>query len=137
MGSNDEWTREFRNADNDAADVGRGARPASRNVSERDQQLYDYGRSGYRLAASVTVPGSDVVTVIDTLTGESELGAMADDSIHCRAGRAAHPARARHAGSDRRVAGRRDRDQATHAQLGGLHPTRPRGLTVDEANEWR
>ena len=45
-----------------------------RNVSERDQQLYDYGRSGYRLAASVTVPGSDVVTVIDTLTRESELG---------------------------------------------------------------
>ena len=43
-----------------------------RNVSERDQQLYDYGRSGYRLAASVTVPGSDVVTVIDTLTRESE-----------------------------------------------------------------
>ena len=45
-----------------------------RNVSERDQQLYDYGRSGYRLAASVTVPGGDVVTVIDTLTRESELG---------------------------------------------------------------
>ena len=45
-----------------------------RNVSERDQQLYDYGRSGYLLAASVTVPGSDVVTVIDTLTRESELG---------------------------------------------------------------
>ena len=45
-----------------------------RNVSERDQQLYDYGRSGYRLAASVTVPGSDVVTVIDTLTRESESG---------------------------------------------------------------
>ncbi len=45
-----------------------------RNVSERDQQLYDYGRSGYRLAAAVTVPGSDVVTVIDTLTRESELG---------------------------------------------------------------
>ena len=45
-----------------------------RNVSERDQQLYDYGRSGYRLAASVTVPGSDVVTVIDTLTREDELG---------------------------------------------------------------
>lgn len=43
-----------------------------RNVSERDQQLYDYGRSGYRLAASVTVPGSDVVTVIDTLTRESD-----------------------------------------------------------------
>ena len=45
-----------------------------RNVSERDQQLYEYGRSGYRLAASVTVPGSDVVTVIDTLTRESESG---------------------------------------------------------------
>lgn len=45
-----------------------------RNVSERDQQLYDYGRSGYRLAASVTVPGSDVVTVIDTLTRENESG---------------------------------------------------------------
>lgn len=45
-----------------------------RNVSERDQQLYDYGRSGYRLAASVAVPGSDVVTVIDTLTREDELG---------------------------------------------------------------
>lgn len=45
-----------------------------RNVSERDQQLYDYGRSGYRLAASVTVPGSDVVTVIDTLTREGEPG---------------------------------------------------------------
>lgn len=45
-----------------------------RNVSERDQQLYDYGRSGYRLAASVTVPGSDVVTVIDTLTREDETG---------------------------------------------------------------
>ena len=45
-----------------------------RNVSERDQKLYDYGRSGYRLAASVTVPGSDVVTVIDTLTRESESG---------------------------------------------------------------
>ncbi len=45
-----------------------------RNVSERDQQLYDYGRSGYRLAASVTVPGSDVVTVIDTLTREDEWG---------------------------------------------------------------
>ena len=43
-----------------------------RNVSERDQQLYDYGRSGYRQAASVTVPGSDVVTVIDTLTRESD-----------------------------------------------------------------
>ena len=43
-----------------------------RNVGERDQQLYDYGRSGYRLAASVTVPGSDVVTVIDTLTRESD-----------------------------------------------------------------
>lgn len=43
-----------------------------RNVSERDKQLYDYGRSGYRLAASVTVPGSDVVTVIDTLTRESD-----------------------------------------------------------------
>ena len=27
-----------------------------RNVSERDQQLYDYGRSGYRLAVTVTVP---------------------------------------------------------------------------------
>ena len=38
-----------------------------RNVSERDQQLY-------RLAASVTVPGSDVVTVIDTLTREDESG---------------------------------------------------------------
>jgi len=35
-----------------------------RNVSERDQQLYDYGRSGYRLAASVTV--------IDTLTREDD-----------------------------------------------------------------
>lgn len=45
-----------------------------RNVSERDQQLYDYGRSGYRLAASVTVPGSDVVTVIDTLPREDETG---------------------------------------------------------------
>lgn len=45
-----------------------------RNVSERDQQLYDYGRSGYRLAASVTVPGSKAVTVIDTLTRESESG---------------------------------------------------------------
>lgn len=45
-----------------------------RNVSERDQQLYDYGRSGYRLAASVPVPGSDVVTVIDTLTREDESG---------------------------------------------------------------
>ncbi len=45
-----------------------------RNVSERDQQLYDCGRSGYRLAASVTVPGSDVVTVIDTLTREDETG---------------------------------------------------------------
>jgi len=45
-----------------------------RNVGERDQQLYDYGRSGYRLAASVTVPGSDVVTVIDTLTREDESG---------------------------------------------------------------
>ncbi|WP_284286724.1 hypothetical protein [Alicyclobacillus fastidiosus] len=29
-----------------------------RNVGERDQQLYEYGRSGYRLAASVTVPGA-------------------------------------------------------------------------------
>ncbi len=37
-----------------------------RNVSERDQQLY-------RLAASVTVLGSDVVTV-DTLTREDETG---------------------------------------------------------------
>ena len=45
-----------------------------RNVSERDQQLYDYGRSGYRLAASVTVPGSDVVTVIDTRSREDESG---------------------------------------------------------------
>ena len=45
-----------------------------RNVSGRDQQLYDYDRSGSRLAASVTVPGSDVVTVIDTLTRERELG---------------------------------------------------------------
>ncbi len=45
-----------------------------RNVGERDQQLYEYGRSGYRLAASVTVPGGDVVTVIDTLTREGELG---------------------------------------------------------------
>lgn len=45
-----------------------------RNVSEHDQQLYDYGRSGYRLAATVTVPGSDVVTVIDTLTREDETG---------------------------------------------------------------
>ncbi len=45
-----------------------------RNVGERDEQLYDYGRSGYRLAASVTVPGSDVVTVIDTLTREDETG---------------------------------------------------------------
>lgn len=45
-----------------------------RNVSERDQQLYDYGRSGYRLAASVTVPGSEAVTLIDTLTRESESG---------------------------------------------------------------
>ena len=44
-----------------------------RNVSERDQQLYDYGRSGYRLAASVTVLGSDVVTV-DTLTREDKTG---------------------------------------------------------------
>ena len=43
-----------------------------RNVSERDQQLYDYGRSGYRLAASVTVPGSDVVTVIDTLSKDAD-----------------------------------------------------------------
>ena len=45
-----------------------------RNVSERDQQLYNHGRSGYRLAASVTVPGSDVETVIDTLTREDETG---------------------------------------------------------------
>jgi hypothetical protein len=45
-----------------------------RNVGERDQQLYEYGRSAYRLAASVTVPGGDVVTVIDTLTREGELG---------------------------------------------------------------
>jgi hypothetical protein len=45
-----------------------------RNVSERDQQLYDYGRSGYRLAVTVTVPGSDVVTVIDTRTREDESG---------------------------------------------------------------
>ena len=37
-----------------------------RNVSERDQQLY-------RLAASVTVLGSDVVTV-DTLTREDKTG---------------------------------------------------------------
>ncbi|WP_443477577.1 hypothetical protein [Microbacterium sp. F2] len=45
-----------------------------RNVSERDQLLYDYGRSGYGLAASVTVPGSEAVTVIDTLTREGESG---------------------------------------------------------------
>lgn len=45
-----------------------------RNVSERDQQLYDYGRVGYRLAATVTVPGTDVVTVVDTLTREDESG---------------------------------------------------------------
>ncbi|MBN9201319.1 MAG: hypothetical protein J0H70_08175 [Microbacterium chocolatum] len=44
-----------------------------RNVSERDQQLYGYGRAGYRLAASVAVPGTEAVTVIDTLTREGEL----------------------------------------------------------------
>lgn len=43
-----------------------------RNVSERDQQLYDYGRAGYRLAATVT--GTEVVTVVDTLTREDESG---------------------------------------------------------------
>lgn len=42
------------------------------HVGERDQQLYDYGRAGYRLASTVTVTGSELVTVIDTLTKEVE-----------------------------------------------------------------
>ncbi|KAA9104513.1 hypothetical protein [Microbacterium rhizomatis] len=42
----------------------------SQKVGERDQQLHDYGRHGYRLANTVTVPGTEFVTVIDTLTRE-------------------------------------------------------------------
>jgi hypothetical protein len=42
----------------------------SQKVGERDQQLHDYGRHGYRLANTVTVTGIEYVTVIDTLTRE-------------------------------------------------------------------
>ncbi|MBT9608282.1 MAG: hypothetical protein IT189_01655 [Microbacteriaceae bacterium] len=44
----------------------------AQKVAERDQQLHDYGRHGYRFANSVTVPGTEFVTVIDTLTRESD-----------------------------------------------------------------
>lgn len=42
----------------------------SQKVGERDQQLHDYGRHGYRLANTVTVNGTEFITVIDTLTRE-------------------------------------------------------------------
>ncbi len=42
----------------------------SQKVEERDQQLHDYGRHGYRLANTVTVNGTEFITVIDTLTRE-------------------------------------------------------------------
>lgn len=41
-------------------------------IAERDQQLADYGRYGYRLVNTVTVTGSELVTVVDTLTREAE-----------------------------------------------------------------
>ncbi|MEV8241954.1 hypothetical protein AB0O90_17045 [Microbacterium testaceum] len=41
-----------------------------RKVAQRDQELYDYGRNGYRLTSTVTVTGTELVTVIDTLTKE-------------------------------------------------------------------
>ncbi|SDZ55197.1 hypothetical protein [Herbiconiux ginsengi] len=44
----------------------------SQKVAERDQQLHDYGRHGYRLANTVTVAGTEFVTVIDTLTKEDD-----------------------------------------------------------------
>lgn len=44
----------------------------SQKDAERDQQLHDYGRHGYRLANTVTVPGTEFVTVIDTLTSEDD-----------------------------------------------------------------
>ncbi|HOV99867.1 MAG TPA: hypothetical protein PLY19_00195 [Rhodoglobus sp.] len=44
----------------------------AQKVGERDQQLHDYGRHGYRLANTVTVTGAEFVTVIDTLTREND-----------------------------------------------------------------
>lgn len=41
-----------------------------RQIGDRDQQLFDYGREGYRLANTVTVTSSQLVTVVDTLTKE-------------------------------------------------------------------
>ncbi|WP_133241789.1 hypothetical protein [Microbacterium sp. Gd 4-13] len=42
----------------------------TRKVGRRDEQLQDYGNHGFRLASTVTVPGTEYVTVIDTLTRE-------------------------------------------------------------------
>ena len=43
-----------------------------RKVAERDQQLVDHGRYGYHLLNTVTVTGTEFVTVIDTLTREND-----------------------------------------------------------------
>ena len=43
-----------------------------RNVADRDKQLADHGRSGYRLLNTVTVTGAEFVTVIDTLSKDAD-----------------------------------------------------------------
>lgn len=43
-----------------------------RNVADREQQLADHGRYGYRLLNTVTVTGAEFVTVIDTLSKDGD-----------------------------------------------------------------
>lgn len=43
-----------------------------RKVAERDQQLADHGRYGYHLLNTVTVTGTEFVTVIDTLSKDAD-----------------------------------------------------------------
>jgi len=44
----------------------------SGRVAERDQQLVDHGRYGYHLLNTLTVTGTDFVTVIDTLSKDAD-----------------------------------------------------------------
>lgn len=48
-------------------------RRLAEKVAERDTQLYAHGRDGYRHASTVTVTGTEFVTVMDTLTREDAL----------------------------------------------------------------
>ena len=47
-------------------------RTRSQKVAERLDDLRSHGRFGYVLASTLTVTGTDYVTIIDTLTKETE-----------------------------------------------------------------